>query len=345
LEVWRLALLPDHKTLISGCKDGSVKVWHTGSLRRKQMRVAVPGAMVTAAFAPDSKSILTLDEQGNVARHQGTDFQQTQSLLQTSTNIIAARFSSDGRRLVTGLSDGRLEAWDLETRSLWRECSIASGPLYPLRFLAGNRTLFAYESGGPSFRQLDLDTCKELRSWPTQCGPVEVEPAVCEFSPDEKCAVEVGFTGGSWLRETSTGRELDPKLEQKQAVGAAFSPDGGLFAVACEFGFAKLWDWPNRKEIATFGGFLQGVHSLAFSPDSKRLAVGSDGKEAVKLWDIESQQELLTLEGQGSTFRFTIFSPDGNVIAGKNAVGLLQLWLAPSWAEIESAEGLPRQTH
>src|SRR5262249_52999967 len=140
------------------------------------------------------------------------------------------------------------------------------------------------------------------------------EPLVCEFSPDERWAVELGYSGKSLLREISTGRELDPKLQQSQAVAAAFSPDGSLFAVACEFGFARLWEWPTRKEVATFGGFLQGVHSVAFSPDCKRLVVGSDGKEAVKLWDVENQQELLTLEAEGSTFRLTMFSSDGNVI-------------------------------
>ena len=78
--------------------------------------------------------------------------------------------------------------------------------------------------------------------------------------------------------------------------------------------------------------------SAALSPDGKRLALGGFGRRAVTLWDIESQQELLALEGEGSNFWRSEFSPDGNVLASENMKGVLHLWRAPSWAEIEAAE-------
>ena len=77
---------------------------------------------------------------------------------------------------------------------------------------------------------------------------------------------------------------------------------------------------------------------MAFSPDGKRLATGSQGKEAIKLWDVESHQELLTLEGQGSTFNRMAFSPDDAILGCNTGRGLLHLWRAPTWAEIEAAE-------
>ena len=52
----------------------------------------------------------------------------------------------------------------------------------------------------------------------------------------------------------------------------------------------------------------------------------------------EVSQELLTLEGEGSLFYRTAFSPDGNVLGSMNWSGVLHLWRAPSWAEIEAAE-------
>jgi hypothetical protein len=50
---------------------------------------------------------------------------------------------------------------------------------------------------------------------------------------------------------------------------------------------------------------------------------------------------VLTLEGQGTAFCSTTFSPDGNVIGtmnGTSVPGSVQLWRAPSWAEINAAE-------
>ncbi len=119
-----------------------------------------------------------------------------------------------------------------------------------------------------------------------------------------------------------------------------FSPDGRLFATASHLGYAKLWDGATLRELAVLRGFLMGVHSVAFSRDGRRLATGSEGFEAVKLWDAENWQELLALEGQGSLFRPMAFSADGNVLASCNAQGVLHLWRAPSWAEIDAAEKL-----
>ena len=85
-------------------------------------------------------------------------------------------------------------------------------------------------------------------------------------------------------------------------------------------------------------GFLMGVNSVAFSADGTRLALGSDGREAVKLWDVASLEEVVTLAAHGSVFISTKFSPDGNVLGSLNASGILYLWRAPSWDEINAAE-------
>jgi WD40 repeat protein len=90
--------------------------------------------------------------------------------------------------------------------------------------------------------------------------------------------------------------------------------------------------------VATLGGFLKGVHSVGFSMDGKRLATGSGDQEAVKLWDTESWQDVFTLEGQGTGYIGVGFSPDGNTLVWGNQTGVLQLWRAPTWEEINAAE-------
>src|SRR5689334_23165763 len=100
-----------------------------------------------------------------------------------------------------------------------------------------------------------------------------------------------------------------------------------------------IWETDSLREVTKFRGFLLGAHSVAFSPEMNRLAVGSSGQEAVKLWDIESMQELLTLPGQGMMFGRSAFSPDGNLLGSLTSYGgALHLWRAPSWEEIATAE-------
>ena len=155
--------------------------------------------------------------------------------------------------------------------------------------------------------------------------------------------VTLGAGGASRIDDLTTGRTTVDSIEMKGVSGATFSADGKLLAAASGHGFTRIWDAATLQERATLRGFLQGVGSVAFSPDSRRLVTTSDGKEAIKLWDVASHEELLTLEGQGSMFAVTAFSPDGAVLGTMNSPGdskrgVLHLWRAPSWAEIEAAE-------
>jgi hypothetical protein len=63
------------------------------------------------------------------------------------------------------------------------------------------------------------------------------------------------------------------------------------------------------------------------------------------LWDTESWQNVLAFEGQGAQFFSTAFSPNGNALGSLSLNGVLHIWQAPSWAEIEreeSAQPAPR---
>jgi WD40 repeat protein len=95
-EVWSLALCPDNTTLVSGCKDGTVCVWDTSTLRREEAHVTLPVTVLAWSFLTNGRAILALDEQGRIARWRGADFQQNQALLEAD-EVRTACLSSDGR--------------------------------------------------------------------------------------------------------------------------------------------------------------------------------------------------------------------------------------------------------
>ena len=81
-------------------------------------------------------------------------------------------------------------------------------------------------------------------------------------------------------------------------------------------------------------GHSNCVWSASFSPDSSKIASGSDDN-TVKLWDVTSGECLQTLEGHSDYVNSVSFSPDGTKVASGSEDNTIKIWEDPRHREMK----------
>jgi WD40 repeat protein len=337
MEVWRATVLPDRKTLVSGSGDGEILVWDLQAEGVKESVTLPIAPSICWRFAPTSESIITCDLGGDVIRWEGRNFQEQQTLLRLGSGLVNVAFSDDCEMVAASFTNGIIRVGKLNNESLWREIKTGSSSAVVWGFAAGSSRLLVVNENDHSLHEWSLASGQEQTP----------KPDLADWQ------IRGAFPHGTRERLLAPAmkRYLDGAPEHgrlpdrvSRVFAGAFSRNGHYFARARPMSLVEVEDVETGRTLAQVRGFLQGVHSLAFSPDDRRLAVGSDDRQAVKLWDLQSFQELVTLRGSSSAYSQTRFSPDGNLLGTMNSRGVLHVWRAPSWAEIEAEEGRPPAT-
>ena len=76
----------------------------------------------------------------------------------------------------------------------------------------------------------------------------------------------------------------------------------------------------------TIYAHVEGVNSLAFSPNGKLLASGGTKAKTVKLWDVSTGTCVRILRGHTANVHAVAFSPDGKLLASGDCAGVIILW-------------------
>jgi len=94
-----------------------------------------------------------------------------------------------------------------------------------------------------------------------------------------------------------------------------------LLLAAGNFGQVGL---SQGQPVRTLG--FGEVTSVAFSPDGRYLAVGTQGGSGVQLIDTSSWQVIRTFEGHTGSVLSVAFSPDGMLLASGSYDETIKLW-------------------
>jgi WD40 repeat protein len=118
---------------------------------------------------------------------------------------------------------------------------------------------------------------------------------------------------------------FSPKGTYVAAIGGAF----GRFPVLS----VRVWDVKSGQTRHVFRGLSKPFTCLAFSPDEKQLAVGSEDT-LLRLWDLSTGREAGTYRGHAQAVVAVGFSPDGKQVLSLDRDRVVKTWDATRGPEV-----------
>jgi WD40 repeat protein len=233
------------------------------------------------AMSADRRRIATVSRGGEMTVWDAADGARVATVRDPEgMPVHAVAFHADGRHVVAGADDGTVRVWDTRTDGVARlgmhGAAVKSVACAPSGLIAtastdGEAHLWRLDSGTP------------LRGFDDQPGGV----SGVFFSRDGTRLLTWGSRGAIWIRDAE-GAGVRPPLDFGGPLSrVVMSEDNSLVAAGGAEGVVRVWRVDDGSEPVTLTAApsISTVWSLAFSPDSKRLAAGLIDR-SVRIWEI-----------------------------------------------------------
>ncbi|MBN1901526.1 PD40 domain-containing protein [Candidatus Sumerlaeota bacterium] len=331
LQITSLAFSPDGKILASGKRNGAIAAWNmeTNSVMyeikgydgfEKNM---LYGFEDFIRFRPQGKSFLTFTEEDKIKEWNAHTGEQMESPFISAGKPQFPRsyqshfdFSKSGKLIALFHFNTNVDMIGSDT--IFRGVKIIDAEsgktikkldtIYPVSILSfsmdeksllmvgsydwGSAWMYNIESGEEIWRE------KGSRSGGTG-SPFFNGGA---FSPDNQCfaiATDAYWGGATIQLWKYPSLEKSHILKVKQGhIKFAFSPDGNLIAVSGLHPHVEIFDVKTGNKITEFKAHDKRVYAIAFSPDGKKLATGSDDT-TIKIWDMTELDKKITGNEKG----------------------------------------------
>jgi WD40 repeat protein len=278
--VWSVIFMPDGKTLLSGGKDRTLRLWDVESGRQIRIVAVTPQDPRCTVCTGDGKVVLAACGIG-VRVYDASDGQETSRFAGHTNTVKTLALSPNGRRVLSGGDDRTVRLWDLQDGREHRRMTGHRGDVNGVAFTPDGQ--FAISgSRDQTVRLWDLDAGRELPRFPKQKGMV-----LCvAVSPDGRFALSGNFDTTMRLWDLDAGRELRRFQGHRQMIAAvAFTPDGRRVLSAGHDQTVRLWDVESGHEICCFAGHTAALTALAVSGDG-RLAATASLDRTLRIWQL-----------------------------------------------------------
>jgi len=288
---------PDDEYVVSGSKEGSIKLWDIHKQRSIKTFTGHTNSVNSVCFSPDGKYILSgsLDATIKLWDIQTGKCVRTFEAHKSSVNSVC--FSSDGKFAISGSSDGTIIFWDVETGECIEILKEHKGAVNSVSVSSSGKYIVSGSFDG-TIKIWDIDTRKCVKT--SENYNILINFAY--FSPDDRFIL---FGDSRTLIVWNVEKEKRERIfsEKEDRINCAFFSPNGKYILSCGH-TPKLIDINTGEYIKNFEiEYLKiydkfyNIYSVTFSSDGKYVLLGH-GDGTISLWDIDwnavEQQSNLT---------------------------------------------------
>jgi WD40 repeat protein len=348
---WCLAFSPDGRILASGGYDNRIRFWDPDTGKELRRLEGHTGSVNGIAFSADGKWLASGGQDKVLCLWEVASGKERRRFTGHAAPIEHMALSPDGKVLASSGQVGTLRLWDTGTGKEIRSLPLEKNSRVAALALSPDGKHLAFTSGpGTGIRLVDVADGTLVRTFE---GHNTVAGALA-FSADGTTLISGGGvdrTIRAW--DVATGKERRRYGDETNLVRClAIASDGKTLTYGTyPDGLAHIWDLAANKDlVAPWKANRWCVVSIAYSPDSKKVALGRDtiaihetatGKrlnptaesearvkqleyaaggghlavwrddETIELWDTAKWRKTATLKAKVGRFSAMAFSPGG----------------------------------
>ena len=289
--------------------------------------------ITSLAYSPDG-STLAVSGYREILLHKADGSELIDRLVGLSDRIQSIIYSPDGDLLAgvggTPARFGEVQIWESGTRKLKRSVTLTADTLFGASFSPDGSKL-AFGGTDKTIRVLAVADGKELLKMTHHDNWV----FGTAFGIDGKRLVSIGRDRAAKLTDLATGafiENINLLRGELDAICRHPKRDAVLIGGEDRIPYFYMMDRPRSMQIADDSTLIRQfekqdgtITALAFSPDARRIAVGSAAGEA-HLYDVESGDRVASLAGHEGGIYTIAFNPNGQQVATAGFDGKVRIY-------------------